>query len=463
MKPLLLKGETDIEKAYLSRTPKSKAADEAACRFLPGGSTRSATDSHPYPIYMKRGEGCFLTDLDGNQYIDFMNNYTVLMLGHAHPRVNEAIADQLRDGILFGAPSENQYQLGQMICERVDSVDRVRFCNTGTEAVMYALRAARAVTGRNKVIKMEGGFHGNTEQVEISVSPNLTFAGPPERPTPVPDTQGITQGVLQDVLVVPYNNIEATQKTIEEHRKDIAAVIIEPVMGYSGMIPADKAFLEFLRNITSKYGIILVFDEIISFRLSSGGAQAIYSIKPDLTTFGKIIGGGLPIGAFGGREDIMEIFSPKRDHPMHHSGTFNGNVITMAAGIAALNEIDNNLIADINGLGDQLREGLQNLFHKTGIRGQVTGMGSLMNVHCSAKDVRDLRTAKTNWDVSLPIRDLLNLALKNRGIYTPRRVMFCISSPMTEKEVGQALQAFEECLDQLKPVIREHCPELLEG
>ena len=461
MKKFILKGDTEIERAYVSRTPGSRRADEAACRFLPGGSTRSATDSHPYPIYMKRGKGCFLTDLDGNRYIDFMNNYTVLMLGHAHPTVNEAIAEQLRHGILFGAPSENQYQLGQKICERVASVDKVRFCNTGTEAAMYALRAARAVTGRNKVIKMEGGFHGNTEQVEISVSPNIALAGSSERPTPLPDTQGITDGVLQDVLVAPYNNVEATQRIIDNHQKDVAAVIIEPVMGYSGMIPADKAFLTFLREITARYQIVLIFDEIISFRLSRGGAQETYGVKPDLTTFGKIIGGGLPIGAFGGREDIMDIFSPKRKNPMHHSGTFNGNALTMAAGIASLQEMDDSLISSANTLGDRLREGLQNAFHKTGIRGQVTGAGSLMNVHFCTQDVRDLRTAKANWDVSLPVRDLLNLALKNRGVYTPRRVMFCISSPMTGKEIDQTLSVFEESLEQLKPIIRDAYPELL--
>ena len=461
MKKLILTGQTAIEKAYVSKTPGSKKADEAACRFLPGGSTRSATDSHPYPIYMKKAEGCFLTDLDGDQYIDFMNNYTVLMLGHAHPKVNEAIAGQLPHGILFGAPSQNQYQLGQLMCERVASVEKVRFCNTGTEAVMYALRAARAVTGRNKVIKMEGGFHGNTEQVEISVSPNIALAGPAERPIPLPDTQGITDGVLQDVLVAPYNNIEATQRIIEKHKEDVAAVIIEPVMGYSGMIPADKAFLAFLREITTRYGIVLVFDEIISFRLSRGGAQETYGVRPDLTTFGKIIGGGLPIGAFGGREDIMDIFSPKRDHPMHHSGTFNGNTLTMAAGISALNEIDTDLIGDINGLGYQLRERLQHVFDRTGIRGQVTGVGSLMNVHFSTQEVRDVRTAKADWDSALPLRDLLNLALKNHGIYTPRRVMLCISSPMGEKETETVLGAFEDSLDQLKPVIQTYCPELL--
>lgn len=460
MRRLVLKGNTEIEREYISKTAKSRTYNEAACRYLPGGSTRSATDSHPYPIYMDRGKGCILTDVDENKYIDFMNNYTVLVLGHAHPRVNQAISEQMQRGVLLGAPSQNQYELGELICERVDSVDRVRFCNTGTEAVMYALRAARAITGRSKMVKMEGGFHGSTEQVEISVSPDLASAGPAGRPIPLPETQGITQGVLQDVLVAPYNDINATEKIINENRKQIAAVIVEPVMGYSGMIPAEKEFLDFLRETTMHNNIILVFDEIITFRLAPGGAQEIYGVKPDLTVFGKIIGGGLPIGAFGGREDIMDIFSPKQEHPMHHSGTFNGNALTMAAGIAAMKEIDNSLIARINGIGEHLRKGVQRLLDEKGIRGQVTGKGSLMNLHFSTRHVVDLRTAKANWDSSLPVRDLLNLALKNRGIYTPRRVMLCVSSPMTENEIEEALRAFDESLEQLKPLIEKNCPEL---
>jgi len=461
MKRLVLNGETEIEKEYVFRTKKSQLFDETAYQYLPGGSTRSATDSHPYPIYMDGGKGCILTDVDGNEYIDFMNNYTVLILGHAHPKVNQVISEQMQKGILLGAPSQNQYELGRLICERVDSVDRVRFCNTGTEAVMYALRAARAVTGRSKVVKMEGGFHGNTEQVEISVSPDLAFAGPAARPICVPDTQGITQGVLEDVLVGPYNNIDATEKIIDENAKEIATVILEPIMGYSGMIPANKEFLEFLREITDQNNIILIFDEIITFRLAPGGAQEIYGVKPDLTTFGKTIGGGLPIGAFGGRGDIMDIFSPKRKDPMHHSGTFNGNALTMAAGIAAMKEMDGPLISYINRIGDCLKNGIQDIMRKKGISGQVTGMGSLMNLHFSTQNVVDLRTAKANWDSSLPLRDLLNLALKNNGIYTPRRVMLCISSPMTEKEIHNALQALEECLDQLRPIIERNCPEFL--
>ena len=461
MSPFILSGETEIEKEYLSRTKKSKELDRIACKYLPGGSTRSATDSHPYPIYMQKGKGCYLTDVDENEYIDFMNNYTVLILGHAHPKVNQAISKQMKKGILLGAPSQNQYELGQLICKRVDSVDRVRFCNTGTEAVMYAIRAARAVTGRDKVLKMEGGFHGNTEQMEISVSPNLAEAGPRERPISLPDTQGIPKGILQDILTTPFNNVKATEKIIHENEKELAAIILEPVMGYSGMIPGKKEYLEFLREITRQKNIILIFDEIITFRLSPGGAQKLYGVKPDLTTFGKIIGGGLPIGAFGGKEDIMDIFSPKQKEPMHHSGTFNGNAVTMAAGIAAMKEINGHLISGINRLGDRLRKKIQTLFDMKGIRGEVTGMGSVMNVHFSSEKVVDLRTARADWSSSLPLRDLLNLALKNHGVYTPRRVMFSISSPMNDREIEKTMKAFEDSLDQLKLVIGRKCPKFL--
>ena len=452
---------TDIEKEYLQRTKTSYMLDQEATSFLPGGSTRSATDSKPYPVYMKSGKGCYLLDADENEYIDFMNNYTVLILGHAHPKVCEAISNQTQSGILLGAPSREQFELGKMICDRVDSVDKVRFCNTGTEAVMYSIRVARAVTGKTKVLKFEGGFHGNTEQTEISVGPDLKDAGPPERPYAVPETEGITPGVLQDVRIAPYNNIDATREIIEENKNDLAAVIVEPLLGAAGMIPATGEFLKFLREVTDQHQLILIFDEIITYRLSPGGVQEIFGIKPDLTTFGKIIGGGLPIGAFGGREDIMDIFSPKRDHPMHHSGTFNGGAVTMAAGIAAMNEIDASLISRINQMGEELKSQLARLFSNKGVRGQLTGRGSLMNIHFSSEEVANLRTAKADWKTSLPLRDLLNLALKNRGIYTPNRLMLCISSPMTENEIQTVLAAFDSSLDQLKPVIEKYCPEFL--
>lgn len=461
MSSFVLQGESKIEKEYLGRTKTSKKLDRIACQYLPGGSTRSATDSHPYPIYMERGEGCILKDVDGNEYIDFMNNFTVLLLGHACPKVNTAMAKQEQAGILFGSPSRHQYDLGRIICDRVESVDLVRFSNTGTEAVMYAVRAARAVTGKTKIVKMEGGFHGNTEQMEISVAPDFALAGSAKRPIPLPDTQGIPQGVLQDTIVVPYNHIAAAQQIISDNKDEIAAVIVEPVMGYSGMIPAEKAFLEFLREITEKNSMILIFDEIISFRLAEGGAQAFYGIKPDLTTFGKIIGGGLPIGAFGGKSEIMDIFSPKRKDCMHHSGTFNGNAITMAAGIAAMKEIGSELIDDINGKGEKLRRSLQKLFDNKGISGKVTGMGSLMNVHFTTQNVTNLRSSKENPGSTIPIRDLLNLSLKNHGVYTPRRVMLCISSPMTERDLDLTVNAFEASLNQLKPIIEKECPELL--
>ena len=205
--------------------------------------------------YVAKAEGSLITDVEGNEYIDFMNNYTVLIFGHADHDINKAISNRLKKGVLLGAPSQNQYELGRLICDRVDSVDRVRFCNTGTEVVMYALRAARAVTGKEKILKFEGGFHGNTEQVEISLSPNIDIAGPANRPISVPDTEGITQGILRDVIVAPFNDIDATNKIIDENKDHIAAVITEPMLGYSGMVPGKKEFLKFLREITAKNNI----------------------------------------------------------------------------------------------------------------------------------------------------------------------------------------------------------------
>jgi len=459
MKGFALNGETEIEREYVARTKTSRIFDQTACQYLPGGSTRSTTDSHPYPIYMDRGRGCVLTDVDGNEYIDFMNNYTVLILGHAHPKVNQAISEQTKKGVLLGAPSQNQYELAQIICERVDSVDRVRFCNTGTEAVMYALRAARAVTGRSKVVKMEGGFHGTTEQVEISVSPDPALSGPADKPISLPDTQGITEGVLQDVLVAPFNNIDATKKIINDNGKDIAAVIVEPLMGAAGMIPAYKEFLVFLREITDHHGIVLILDEIISFRLAPGGAQEIYGVKPDLTTFGKTIGGGLPVGAFGGRADIMDIFSPKGEHPIHHSGTFNGNPVTMAAGVACLKELTPEVIERINSLGDLLREGMDTAFERIGIKGSATGFGSLVQPHFNAGRISDYRSAAKGDFRAVA---LLHMELLEKGINMPPRGGECsISTPMAEKEVRAFLTAFEESLAEIKPFIEQTTPDLV--
>ena len=252
-------------------------------------------------------------DVDGNVYLDLLSNFTSLIHGHAHPRITAAIATQAAKGTVYAAPVEKQLALAEEITRRVPSMQRVRFANSGTEAVMNALRVARAFTGRRKFLKMEGGYHGSYDPVEISVAP-----GPdgPVWPAGEPDELGLSPALTDEVLVAPFNDLETTLELIARHHEDLAAVIVEPVMGAGGMIPADRRFLDGLRAATTAHRILLIFDEIISFRLAQGGAQQLYRIEPDLTTLGKIIGGGLPIGAFGGRADIMALFDPRRsDRP----------------------------------------------------------------------------------------------------------------------------------------------------
>ena len=268
-----------------------------------------------------------------------------------------------------------QLALAEEITRRIPSMQRVRFANSGTEAVMNALRVARAFTGRAKFLKMEGGYHGSYDPVEISIAP-----GPdgPVGGAGEPDEIGLSPALIGEVVVAPFNDLETTVGLIEEHREDLAAVIVEPMMGAGGMIPADQRYLDGLRAATTEHRVLLIFDEIISFRLAPGGAQQLYGIEPDLTTVGKIIGGGLPIGAFGGRSDVMALFDPRRPDRMTHAGTFNGSPICMAAGLASLALLTPSEIGRINGLGDRLRDGFQAGFTATGIRGRVTGQGSLV-------------------------------------------------------------------------------------
>jgi glutamate-1-semialdehyde 2,1-aminomutase len=415
---------------------------------LPGGDTRTVTYFSPYPLFMERGNGSRLTDVDGNHYIDFVNNYTALVHGHVHPKINEVVCRQLAKGTVYATPLEIQTQLAQVLCVRIPSLEQIRFCNSGTEATMLAIRAARAYTGRNKVMKMEGGYHGSHDVAEISVAPPIENAGPADAPYSLPGSPGIFQGIIDDIVVAPFNNVQATSRIIDCHRHDLAAVIVEPVIGSAGIIPADVEFLRFLRQATQSSGALLIFDEVVSFRLAYGGAQEIYGVKPDLTTLGKIIGGGFPVGAFGGRADIMAQFDP-RHGKLHHSGTFNGNAITMAAGLASLDMLTREEISRINQLGERLRAEMRQASSSAGIATQVTGMGSLVAVHFTDSEVHDYRSARMNKGVL----SAMHLSLLNQGIFAAPRGDFYISTPMSEHEIDGAVQAFRALLDQMRSIV----------
>jgi len=440
----LLKEQHEI---YEKRTPKSKEIHSVAKGYLPGGDTRSITFFKPYPLFTKEAKGFRIYDVDGNVYIDFLNNYTALVHGHAYPKIVEAVKEQLEKGWLCATGIESQYKLAKILCERFPSVEKVRFCNSGTEGTMMAIRAARAFTGRDKILKMEGGYHGSHLSLDISIHPEVDKAGPADKPLSIPESLGIPKSIVNDTIVAPFNNKVATEKIIKENKNELAAVIVEPMMGVAGMIPPKDDYLKFLREITMQYDILLIFDEIMTARLSVGGGQELFKVTPDLSCFGKMVGGYFPIGAFGGRKDVMNLFSPEMEGFIPHSGTFNGNAITMVAGIACMESLTPSAIEKINSLGNQLKKDIEKIFKEENIIGQVTGTGSLYNIHLTPIEVVDYRSAETS---SKEVKVLLHMALINKGIFIAKRAMFNMSTVMTKKEVDAFINALRECTPILK-------------
>ena len=325
-----------LQRAYEEWSPGSKKRIEEARRWLPGGDTRSSAHYPPYPLFMVRGEGPRIHDVDGHSFVDFMNNFTSLLHGHGHPGTVTALAEQAQRGTAYAAPTESQVELARLLCERVPSVDELRFCSSGSEATAMTIRAARAYTGRQKIMKVEGGYNGNHDIGELSLVPVPGKCGPIESPETVLSDRSLAASSVGDVIVTPFNEPEITRRQLEQHGDEVAALILEPMRGGLGMIPPEDGYLAALREITAEREVLLVFDEVITLRVGPGGVQERAGVVPDLTAMGKIIGGGLPAGAFGGRRDVMEIFNPDARGSIMHASTFSGNPMTMAAGLAAL-------------------------------------------------------------------------------------------------------------------------------
>jgi len=437
---------------YLEKTPKSRALYERARESLPGGNTRLTTFYSPYPSYVCKAQGCRLYDVDGNVLVDFLNNYTSLILGHAPPSVVEAIRQQLESGIVYGAPCENEFRLAEMVRERFPSIDKLRYANSGTEATLNAIRAARAYTGREKIAKFEGGYHGTHDWAAISVHPPEEKAGAAEKPIAIPDAPGLPAGALETVLVMPYNKPEAVEQIVKENKEDLAAIIVEPIMGSSGMIPPRNDFLKFLREIADLHNIVLIFDEVIAgFRLSRGGGQEYFKVRPDMTTLGKILGGGFAIGAFGGRDDIMSLFDPTKGPIIPHAGTFNGHPITLAAGIATLKELTPNMYEKLSSLGQRARTGITKALHDKGIGVQATGLASLFHIHLTPDEIINYRSTLAE---NKEAKSRLFTELLVRGHYLASRGMGCISAPMSENEVDSLIEAASEAAENLKPMVK---------
>jgi glutamate-1-semialdehyde 2,1-aminomutase len=346
---------------YLARTPRSRALFERALASLPGGSTRTTVYTAPYPPYIAAGSGLRVRDVDGNEYRDFLGNYTSLILGHAHPAVVAAVEAQVRRGSAFGAPTELEVELAEEIRGRVPSMERVRFTSSGTEATMFAIRAARAFTGRPLIARFERSYHGTHDAV---------MAG----------TRGVPDALSGLVVDLPWGDADGVEAALRGRDGELAAIIIEPVQGAGGVRPAEPSFLRFLRDLVDRAGALLIFDEIISFRVGPGGAQGRFGVRPDLTTLGKIIGGGYPLAAFGGREDVMAVFDARRAGAASHGGTYNGNPVAAAAGLATLRQLDTAAYERLDALGARLESALEGAIEPAGLDVRVAVCGSLFQV-----------------------------------------------------------------------------------
>lgn len=446
-----------VKMEYAAQRPLSQKLYEEACNYLPGGDTRTATFFLPYPNFIERGSGAYIYDADGHRLLDFQNNYTSLIHGHGHRQTVEAVQTQISQGSAYTAPFEGQIRLARLLTERFPGLELVRFTNSGTEANMHALRIARAYTGKAKIIKTEGGYHGTTDVFEASVDPNIKKAGTLDQIKVIPESRGVSANALKDVLVVPFNDIERTQMVIEKNHQETACMIIEPIMGSAGQITPTKEYLTFLRDITDKYQIVLIFDEVVTGRLSLGGAQKFYGVTPDLTTLGKIIGGGTPVGAFGGKREIMEMYDP-RAKKMYHSGTFNGNAVTVAAGLAAMECYDQEAVDHVNRLGQMFAEGMKAIYMRLGLNMKISGEGSIYNILFTNKEVRNYRDVAASHE---ELNKLLYMLLLTKGVFNAERGMFCMSTAMEESDVRFGLSKVETALEQMLPVIRETGPELV--
>ena len=438
----------DPEQVYRRTTPASHELHERAVKSMPGGTTRTTTYFDPYPLYIDRGDGCRVWDVDGAERIDMIGNYTAMILGHSHPKVVEAIRRQAARGTAFAAANPIEVELATLLCERVPSLELVRFCNSGTEATMFAMRLARAFTGRPKIARIEGGYHGTHDYAEVSTHPTLAEAGASDRPTASPDSIGTPAWALRDTVVLPFNNPDAAEHILHEEAGRVAAVILEPIIGAGGVIASTHEFLERLRSVTRQLGMLLIFDEVISLRVAPGGAQQLYGITPDLTTMGKIIGGGLPVAAFGGRADVMELMDPRREPNLPQGGTYNGNPLGMAAGVAAMKELTPDVYEDLNRKGARVKDQLTEVFASHGLAAQVNSAGSLLAIHFTDVPVVDYRTKATS---NPKITHDFFLALVNHGVLMAPRAMGALSTPMREHDIQEFVDAVDAVLEEQLP------------
>jgi glutamate-1-semialdehyde 2,1-aminomutase len=405
---------------YIHANPQSGRRHQKALSVMPGGSTRTVLSYPPFPIALSRGEGAYLVDFDEHRYTDLLGEFSAGLYGHSHPVLLEAAREALADGLGLGGPNRYEAEFARVLTTRFPSCQLIRFCNSGTEANLMAIAAARHYTGRAGILVFQGGYHGgvlNFGQVVSSIN------------VPIP------------AVVAQYNDMDGTAKLLQEHAHDLAAVLVEPMMGSAGGIPASREFLAMLAEQAAAHRLVLIFDEVMTSRCAPGGLQGQLGFRPDLTTFGKYLGGGFSFGAFGGRADIMQLFDTTRTGSLPHAGTFNNNVMSMAAGHAGLSRVYTpEVAAALDARGDALRTKLNQILEELQADAQVTGTGSLLNVHFQRSPIRTPRDIVPALDA----RSLFHLEMLHRGFYLSRRGFITLSIVLTPQDLDNFASAFAE-------------------
>jgi glutamate-1-semialdehyde 2,1-aminomutase len=443
-------GPVSIFEIYRRQTPTSEALHRRACGVFPGGICHNLRGFRPHPVYPAQARGARFTDVDGTSYLDLWMGHYALIFGHAFPEVREVLARTLEGGWHWGMPSQVQVDLAERLREAIPSLEEMRFCTTGTEATMYAVRLARGFTGKSWVLKAEGGWHGASTDLSYAVQPPFRGAEGP----------GLPAAREQGVDLIPFNDVEGTLRVVERHRADLAGIIVEPMLGAGGLLPARPEYLTTLREVCDDQGAVLMFDEIITgFRFRYGTLADVYGVRPDLTTLGKIVGGGLPLGVYGGRRDILEAANPLTAHGPDRpvlvgGGTFSCNPLSMAASLATLDALERRgdaFYADLERRGEVLRQGIEERFELAGLPAVCTGAGSLLMTHLLRGDDRRLESpadvaAKTRAEVK--DREL-RVALLGHGVFSVHGGG-ALSAAHTDAEVSALLDAYERAAADLK-------------
>jgi glutamate-1-semialdehyde 2,1-aminomutase len=443
-----------VSQTRLSKTPasenagtKSRASFLRAQKVFPDGTARVTIERDPTPCYVQRGVGSYFIDVDGRRFLDLNCNFTTLIHGHAFPPVIEAVTRQLQSGTCFANPTEFEIALAELLCDRIPSLDRIRFVNTGTEAVMFAIKAARAFTGRSKIAKIEGAYHGAYDCVEVSQASTPEDWGDASAPRSTPFYRGMPKSVLDEVVVLRFNDAEGARRLLSMHGGQLAAIVLDPMPSRGGLTRPTPEFIAAVQETAAANDILVIADEVLNLRQGFRGASARYGLVPDLIAMGKIIGGGLPIGAVGGRGRLMSVFDASAGRPLlPQGGTFSANPLSMVAGLAAMQALDHNAFERLEQLGETVRAGLKRSIAKRGAPMSVSGAASLFRIHPTRRAPSDYRDAYPSAKGATLMKEMTRFFSKN-GVVLPNGASACLSTPMQAADAALIVDVFDGFLD----------------